>query len=113
MFSHRTMARTGKPAVRTVAAVERALGVLDALSSGEELGTNELARRSGLNASTTSRLVATLAAGGLVEHVGESGRYRLGPPVVQPGTAVLARLDSREPVRPSLRPLTGATGETA
>src|SRR3954470_7863931 len=113
MFSHRTMARTGKPAVRTVAAVERALGVVDALDSGEELGTNEIARRTGLNPSTTSRLVATLAAGGLVEHVEESGRYRLGPRVVQLGNAVLARLDIRETVRPSLRALTGATGETA
>jgi DNA-binding IclR family transcriptional regulator len=107
------MARTGRPAVRTVAAVERALGVVDALDSGEELGTNEIARRTGLNPSTTSRLLATLAAGGLVEHLEESGRYRLGPRVVQLGNAVLARLDIREIVRPSLRALTEATGETA
>ena len=72
------MARTGKPAVRTVAAVERALAVIDALAAGEELGTNELARRAGLNASTTSRLLATLAGGNLVEHVEETGsRFRL------------------------------------
>src|SRR3954470_13325279 len=113
MFLYRTMARTGRPAIRTVAAVERALGVVDALDSGEELGTNEIARRTGLNPSTTSRLLATLAAGGLVEHLEESGRYRLGPRVVQLGNAVLARLDIREIVRPSLRALTGTTGETA
>jgi DNA-binding IclR family transcriptional regulator len=107
------MARTGKPAVRTVAAVERAIGVLDALASGEELGTNEIARRSELNPSTASRLLATLATGGLVEHVEETGRYRLGPRVVQLGNAVLARLDIRETVRPSLRALSAATGETA
>jgi IclR family acetate operon transcriptional repressor len=107
------MARTGKPAVRTVSAVERALGVLDVLASGEELGTNEIARRSGLNPSTASRLLATLATGGLVEHVEESGRYRLGPRLVQLGNAVLARLDIRETVRPSLRALVEATGETA
>ena len=63
------MARTGQPAVRHVAAVERALAVLDALADGGELGTNELARRTGINASTVSRLLATLAARGLVEHV--------------------------------------------
>jgi DNA-binding IclR family transcriptional regulator len=107
------MARTGRPAVRTVAAVERALGVLDTLGSGEELGTNEISRRSALNPSTTSRLLATLAAGGLVEHVEGSGRYRLGPRVVQLGNAVLARMDIREIVRPSLRALVAATGETA
>jgi IclR family acetate operon transcriptional repressor len=107
------MARTGKPAQRTVAAVERALAVVDALAGGEELGTNELARRTGLNASTTSRLLATLAGGRLVEHVEESGRYRLGPRFLQLGNAVLARLDLREIARAELRALAAETGETA
>jgi DNA-binding IclR family transcriptional regulator len=107
------MARTGKPAVRTVGAVERALAVVDVLADGEEFGTNELARRAGLNASTTSRLLATLARGRLVEHVEETGRYRLGPRFVQLGNAVLARLDLREVARPQLRALVEATGETA
>ena len=107
------MARTGKPAQRTVAAVERALAVIDVLADGEELGTNELARRAGLNASTTSRLLATLAGGRLVEHVEETGRYRLGPRFLQLGNAVLARLDLRETARPHLRALVEVTGETA
>ena len=107
------MARTGKPAQRTVAAVERALAVIEALADGQELGTNELARRAGLNASTTSRLLATLAGGRLVEHVEETGRYRLGPRFLQLGNVVLARLDLREAVRPHLRALVEATGETA
>ena len=107
------MARTGKPAKRKVAAVERALAVIDALADGEELGTNELARRAGLNASTTSRLLSTLAGGRLVEHVEETGRYRLGPRFLQLGNAVLARLDVREAARPHLRALVEATGETA
>jgi IclR family acetate operon transcriptional repressor len=106
------MARTGKPAVRTVAAVERALAVIDALAGGGELGTNELARRTGLNASTTSRLLATLASSGLVEHVEQTGRYRLGSRFIQLGNAVLARLDVRETARPHLRALVDATGET-
>jgi DNA-binding IclR family transcriptional regulator len=107
------MARTGKPAQRTVGAVERALAVIDALADGRELGTNELARRAGLNASTTSRLLATLAGGHLVEHVEETGRYRLGARFLQLGNAVLARLDLREAARPHLRALVEATGETA
>ena len=42
------MPRTGQPAVRHVAAVERAVAVLDVLSDGSaELGTNEIARRTG------------------------------------------------------------------
>ena len=46
------MARTGKPATRHVAAVERAVAVLDALAGAVSSGTNEVARRTGLNAST-------------------------------------------------------------
>jgi DNA-binding IclR family transcriptional regulator len=108
------MARTGQPAVRTVAAVERALVLLDALAEdGSELGTNELARRTGINASTVSRLLATLAAAGLVEHVPASGRYRLGARLVDLGSAVLARLDLRAVARPHLEALVGETGETA
>src|SRR5262245_1742416 len=107
------MARTGKPAQRTVAAVERAIAVIDALADGGELGTNEIARRAGLNASTTSRLLATLAGGRLVEHVGASGGYRLGPRLLQLGNAVLGRLDLREAARPHLRALAEAIGETA
>lgn len=100
--------------MRHVAAVERALTVLDALSDGSpELGTNEIARRTGINASTVSRLLATLAQAGIVEHVSESGRYRLGVRLLQLANAVLARLDIREVARPHLQELVKATGETA
>jgi IclR family acetate operon transcriptional repressor len=108
------MPRTGQPAVRHIAAVERALAVLDALSNGAaELGTNEIARLTGINASTVSRLLATLAGAGIVEHVPETGRYRLGLRLLQLGNAVLARLDLREVVRPHLQELARTTGETA
>jgi len=108
------MPRTGQPAVRHVAAVERALAVLDALSDGApELGTNEIARRTGINASTVSRLLATLAGAGVVEHVPATGRYRLGLRLLQLGNTVLARLDLREVARPHLLELVVETGETA
>lgn len=107
------MARTGSPATRHVAAVERAVAVLDALALAGELGTNEVGRRTGLNASTASRQLATLVAAGLVAHVEETGRYRLGPRLVELGNAALAGLDVREIARPHLRALADATGETA
>jgi len=108
------MPRTGQPSVRHVAAVQRALAVVDALGEGApELGTNEIARRTGINASTVSRLLATLAAAGIVEHVEATGRYRLGLRLLQLGNVVLARLDLREIVRPHLRTLVNETGETA
>jgi DNA-binding IclR family transcriptional regulator len=108
------MPRTERPAARHVAAVERAIGLLDALAeTGGELGTNELARRTGLSPSTVSRVLATLAARRLVQRVPESGRYRLGTRLVQLGQAALAGLDLRGIARPHLAALAAATGETA
>jgi IclR family acetate operon transcriptional repressor len=107
------MARTGQPAVRRVAVVERAVAVLEALAGADELGTNEIARRTGINASTASRLLATLVAAGLVEHVTETGRYRLGFRLVELGDSVLARVDMRTVARPHLEALVRETGETA
>jgi DNA-binding IclR family transcriptional regulator len=107
------MARTGRPAARRVAAVERAAAVIDALADGGERGTNEIARRTGLHPSSVSRLLSTLADSGLVEHVAETGRYRLGLRLIELGNAVLGRLDLREVARPHLRALVDETGETA
>jgi DNA-binding IclR family transcriptional regulator len=90
------------------------LRVLEALAdAGGELGTNELARRTRVNPSSVSRLLATLAAGGYVEHDEESGRYRLGLRLLQLGNVVLAGLDLREVARPHLEALVAETGETA
>jgi len=107
------MARTGRPATRRVAAVERASAVIDVLADGGELGTNEIARRARLHPSSVSRLLSTLADSRLVEHVPDSGRYRLGLRFVDLGSTVLARLDLREVARPHLRALVDETGETA
>jgi IclR family acetate operon transcriptional repressor len=87
--------------------------VLDTLAEGGELGTNELARRTGMTPSTMSRQLGTLAASGLVERVGATGRYRLGIRLIHLANAVLARLDVREVARPHLVALVEATGETA
>lgn len=108
------MARTGSPATRQVASVARALSVVDALAEDEpELGTNDIARRTGINASTVSRLLATLVESGLVDHVPASGRYRLGLRLVQLGNRVVERLDLRDVAREQLEALVAATGETA
>ena len=88
--------------------------MLDVLAGpAAELGTNEIARRTGINASTVSRLLATLADAGFVEQVPATGRYRLGVRLVRLGHAVVARLDLRELARPHLEALAADTGETA
>jgi DNA-binding IclR family transcriptional regulator len=108
------VARTGQPATRQVAAVQRAVAILGELADARsELGTNEIARRTGINVSTISRILATLVSGGLVEHVAATGRYRLGIGVVRLANAVHERLDIRTLARPHLEDLAQRIKETA
>jgi DNA-binding IclR family transcriptional regulator len=108
------VARTGKPAERHVEAVQRAIDILGALADARtELGTSELARRTGISAPTISRVLATLAAGGLAEHVPQTGRYRLGLGLIRLGDAARDGRDIRSLARPLLVRLAGQTGETA
>jgi DNA-binding IclR family transcriptional regulator len=107
------MSRTRQPSTRRIGAAERAIAVLDTLAEGGELGTNEIARRTGMTPSTASRQLGTLAASGLAERVAATGRYRLGIRIVHLANALLARLDVRAVARPHLEELVRRTGETA
>ena len=90
------------------------MAILNELADAEsELGTNEIARRTGINVSTISRILSTLASGGLVEHVPATGRYRLGLAVVRLASAVHERLDIQALARPHLAELASRTRETA
>jgi DNA-binding IclR family transcriptional regulator len=107
------VARTGQPASRHVAAVQRAIAILEELAAANsELGTNEIARRTGINVSSISRILATLASGGLVEHLPSTGRYRLGVGIMRLATAVNQRFDIRALARPHLEDLAQRTRET-
>ncbi len=98
---------------RSVGSVARAIALLDALADSEAgLGVNELARRIEVNASTASRLLATLLEAGLVTRV-DGGPYRLGLRLLALSDRVLAQLDVRELARPLLAALVAQTGETA
>lgn len=106
-------ARRPRDRARRIGTVERALAVLDALgAAGGEVGTNELARRTGINPSSVSRLLATLGAAGYVEQT-PAGRYRLGVRLLQLGNSALDALDLRSLARPLLESLAATTGETA
>lgn len=94
--------------------VERAIIVLHTLAAAsDDLGNNEIARRTGINPSTVSRLLATLANDELVSRTPDSGRFRLGPRLVELGNAAVARIDLRQLCRPHLEALSETTGETA
>jgi DNA-binding IclR family transcriptional regulator len=107
------VAKTGQASRERVASTQRSLAVLDVLAAEPTLGTNEIARRTGMAASTVSRQLGTLAEAGLVERVATSGEYRLGLRLVELATTVLARLDVRTVARPHLQALVDEVGETA
>jgi IclR family acetate operon transcriptional repressor len=97
-----------------VGSVQRAITVLDALAGARsELGTNEIARRTGVNVSSISRLLSTLTTAGLVEHIPSTGRYRLGIQIIELANAARDSLDIHRLARPLLEELTGITGETS
>jgi IclR family acetate operon transcriptional repressor len=107
------VARTGQASQGRVASSARSVAILDALAEAGALGTNELARRTGMSPSTASRQLGTLLDGGLIEFVEQTGQYRLGLRLVRLGNAVLARLDVRNVARAYLETLVAAVGETA
>ncbi|MFM8561768.1 MAG: IclR family transcriptional regulator [Solirubrobacterales bacterium] len=108
------MVRKATQGQRTTDSVSRAIAAIDELAASDEpIGVNELGRRLGVSASTASRLMGTLEAGGLVERAGDGGPYRLGLRLLALADHVLADLDVRQLARPQLEAIAAETGETA
>lgn len=93
--------------------VERALSLLQAFSSDRpSLTLAGLARETGLHKSTILRLANSLAIYGFLRR-DEGGVYRLGPSLWRLGSLYRRDFDSGDLIRPELRTLVAATGETA
>ena len=74
----------------TVQSVARAVDILRALAGGGRgLGVTEVAERIGVAKPTAYALLRTLESGGLVSQDHETGRYRLGPALLEFGNAYL------------------------
>jgi len=74
----------------TIQSVDRAARILKALAAGSpRLGVSELAERLGLAKATVHGLLRTLERQDLVEQDPETGKYRLGPELLQLGNAFL------------------------
>jgi DNA-binding IclR family transcriptional regulator len=74
----------------TIQSVERAAGILRVLGTGSSrLGVTEIAERMGLAKGTCYGLLRTLEQEELVEQDPETGKYRLGPMMLQLGNAFL------------------------
>src|SRR5262245_12175171 len=84
--------------------------VLDAFSAETpELGVVDLAERLALPKSTVHRFLVNLEAGGLLERVPRTGRYRLGLRLLELGGVVVGGMSLLEEAPPIL----GALGEVA
>jgi DNA-binding IclR family transcriptional regulator len=75
-------------------------------------GVTEISVELSVHKSTVSRLLATLQAGGLVEHAPGRGRYRLGDGVVHLAQGVRKRHDLAVVSRPVCNELAADVGET-
>lgn len=101
------------PTSEGVAAVERALTILDAYTEHDQrLSLAELARRTGLYKSTLLRLAASLEKHGYLTRL-EDRTWRLGPAAARLGAVYEAGHDLGDIVEPVLQSLAAATGETA
>jgi DNA-binding IclR family transcriptional regulator len=92
--------------------VSIAMGVLGCFETEAELGATRVARELGVAKSTACRMLAALAAGGMLERTG-SGRYRLGLRLFEIGQLAVDRLMLRELALPLLGELREVLRETA
>jgi DNA-binding IclR family transcriptional regulator len=78
-----------------------------------DMSLAELSRASGLNKTTTHRLLRALQSESLIDRNPATSTYNLGTGLMALGVQALASSDLRRRVRPVLRSLARETGETA
>ena len=100
-------------AQQRVQSLDRALDLLEALASADELGVSDIASRTGLVPSTAHRLLGTLVARGYAAQSPASGRYLLGYKLLELTSGLQDRLGRlRTAARPHLEAIQSETGET-
>ena len=110
MINRRVQSQRDHQGIR---AVKRAIAVLRAFSSSDpELSVTDLSRKLDLHKSTVHRLLATLEQERFVLRDSVTGRYRLGLPLLELGSLVIASMDLRQIARPFLEELHSVCGET-
>lgn len=95
-----------------VQSVDRALELLEVLAQKGEAGVTELAQAIDVHKSTASRLIHALEQRGLVQQIGERGRYRLGLGILKLAGAASAQSDAVTLARPVAQDLATQVGET-
>ncbi len=95
-----------------VQSVDRAVTILELLARNGEAGITEIAGELGVHKSTAFRLVGVLEQRGLVEQLGERGKYAIGFGVVRLAGAASERMDLPRLGRPFCDTLASELGET-
>ncbi|HEV7961996.1 MAG TPA: IclR family transcriptional regulator [Actinoplanes sp.] len=95
-----------------VQSVDRAVTVLEILARQGDAGVTEIAAELGVHKSTASRLVGALEHRGLVDQLGERGKYRLGLGMVRLAGAAASRIDLPQAAGPVCELLADELGET-
>jgi DNA-binding IclR family transcriptional regulator len=104
------MAGQQVPGTQVVGRVAQLLRIV-ARSAEAGVPLPEIVRASGLTRPTVHRLLASLAAEGLLDH--SAGVWHLGPELYVMGTVAAGRYAIEDLARPSLRRLAEETGESA
>jgi DNA-binding IclR family transcriptional regulator len=106
------MSNNGDGPGALVQSVDRAVAVLELLAARGESGITEIAAELGVHKSTASRLVSVLEGRGLVEQLGQRGKYVIGFGVVRLAGAAIGRLDLATLGLPVCQGLADSLGET-
>lgn len=102
--SNRTAGTSAADDRRFITALARGLEVLRCFRPQDRwLAHQEIARRTGLPASTVSRLTFTLGALGYLRHREASGEYALAPAVLALGFSMLSHFDIGRIARPFMQ----------
>ena len=97
----------------SVQSLDRALRILAIVADGSGLSLSEVAAQSGLAASTTYRMLTTLANHGMVEFEQDGQLWSIGVETYRMGSAFLRRRNLVDRARGIMQELMETTGETA
>jgi IclR family KDG regulon transcriptional repressor len=95
-----------------VNSVQKAVRVLDALSSNESLGVTELSRSLGFPKSSIHSILETLVSEDLLEKIAETNKYHLGLKLIELGNRAQLNLDICKISHPYMKNLNNLTDET-
>jgi len=97
---------------RHIQSIERAASILTALSGGGRMGVTEIARKVGLEKSTTHRMLTSMSRVRLVRKEPNGPKYMLGFGLLELTASCMGELEIRQIALPQLRELRQETAET-